>query len=107
MNAGTCWGKNIIGPRGRGVERPRKATLPLPLHHTQQTQLKNIHAFSEIRTRNPSNRTVFQRTPTGRGSQHFTCLYGGLAVQFPLELEMWICCEHKESLRAVYRKVHI
>jgi hypothetical protein len=29
MNAGTCWGKNTIGPRGCGVERPRKATLPL------------------------------------------------------------------------------
>jgi hypothetical protein len=27
MNAGTCWGKNTIDPRGRGVERPRKATL--------------------------------------------------------------------------------
>jgi hypothetical protein len=31
MNAGTCWGKNTIGPRGRGVERPRKATLPFTL----------------------------------------------------------------------------
>jgi hypothetical protein len=31
MNAGTCWGKNTIDPRDRGVERPRKATLPLPL----------------------------------------------------------------------------
>jgi hypothetical protein len=28
MNAGTCWGKNTIDPRGRGIERPRKATLP-------------------------------------------------------------------------------
>jgi hypothetical protein len=29
MNAGTCWGKNTIDPRGRGVERPRNATLTL------------------------------------------------------------------------------
>jgi hypothetical protein len=27
MNAGTCWGKNTIDPRGRGVEKPREATL--------------------------------------------------------------------------------
>jgi hypothetical protein len=31
MNAGTCWGKNTIGMRGRGVERLRKATLTLRL----------------------------------------------------------------------------
>jgi hypothetical protein len=29
MNAGTCWGKNTIDLRGRGVEKPRKATLTL------------------------------------------------------------------------------
>jgi len=28
------------------------------LHNTQQSQPKNIHTFSGIRTRNPSNRTV-------------------------------------------------
>jgi hypothetical protein len=27
MNAGTCWGKNSIDPRGRSVEKPREATL--------------------------------------------------------------------------------
>jgi hypothetical protein len=27
MNAGTCWGKNTIDPSGRGIEKPRKATL--------------------------------------------------------------------------------
>jgi hypothetical protein len=27
MNAGTCWGKNKIDPSGRGIEKPRKATL--------------------------------------------------------------------------------
>jgi hypothetical protein len=26
-NAGTCWGKNTIDPSGRGIEKPRKATL--------------------------------------------------------------------------------
>jgi len=77
------------------------------LHHTQQIQLKNIHAFSEIRTRNPSHRTVFQRTPTERGIQHFTPLYDRVAVQFPLKLEMWIYCELKESLRALNRIYHI
>jgi hypothetical protein len=25
MNAGTCWGKNTIDPRGRSVEKPRKS----------------------------------------------------------------------------------
>jgi hypothetical protein len=29
MNAGTCWGKNTIDPSGRGIEKPRKATLTL------------------------------------------------------------------------------
>jgi hypothetical protein len=29
MNAGTCWGKNTIDLRGRGVEKPREATLTL------------------------------------------------------------------------------
>jgi hypothetical protein len=29
MNAGTCWGKNTIGPSGRGVEKPREVTLTL------------------------------------------------------------------------------
>jgi hypothetical protein len=29
MNAGTCWGKNTIGPSGQSVERPRDVTLPL------------------------------------------------------------------------------
>jgi hypothetical protein len=28
MNAGTCWGKNTIGPSVRSVERPRDVTLP-------------------------------------------------------------------------------
>jgi hypothetical protein len=27
MNAGTCWGKNTIDPSGRGIEKPRTATL--------------------------------------------------------------------------------
>jgi hypothetical protein len=31
MNAGTCWGKNTIDPRGRGVEKPREATLTFNL----------------------------------------------------------------------------
>jgi hypothetical protein len=31
MNAGTCWGKNTIDPRGRGVERPRKSDFTLQL----------------------------------------------------------------------------
>jgi hypothetical protein len=29
MNAGTCWGKNTIDPSGRGIEKPRKASLTL------------------------------------------------------------------------------
>jgi ribosomal protein L17 len=29
MNAGTCWGKNTIDPSGRGIEKPREATLTL------------------------------------------------------------------------------
>jgi hypothetical protein len=31
MNAGTCWGKNTIDPRGRGVEKPHEATLTFNL----------------------------------------------------------------------------
>jgi hypothetical protein len=27
MNAETCWGKNTIDPSGRGIEKPRTATL--------------------------------------------------------------------------------
>jgi hypothetical protein len=27
MNAETCWGKNTIEPRGRGIEKPREVTL--------------------------------------------------------------------------------
>jgi hypothetical protein len=32
MNAGTCWGKNTIGPSGWSVERPRDVTLPFTLY---------------------------------------------------------------------------
>jgi hypothetical protein len=31
MNAGTCWGKNTIDPRGRSVEKPREVTLTFNL----------------------------------------------------------------------------
>jgi uncharacterized protein Usg len=31
MNAGTCWGKNTIDPRGRSVEKPCEATLTFNL----------------------------------------------------------------------------
>jgi hypothetical protein len=31
MNAGTCWGENTIDPSGRGIEKPRKATLTFNL----------------------------------------------------------------------------
>jgi hypothetical protein len=30
MNAGTCWGKNTLGPSGRGVERPHDDFTFLP-----------------------------------------------------------------------------
>jgi hypothetical protein len=33
MNAGTCWGKDTIGPSGRSVERPRDVTLPFTFSH--------------------------------------------------------------------------
>jgi hypothetical protein len=45
MNAGTCWGKNTIDPRGRGVEKPRKkAPLTFCLHDSEDTNSgwKNI-----------------------------------------------------------------
>jgi hypothetical protein len=36
MNAGTCWGKNTIGPRGRSVEKaPRSDFYLLPLAHAE------------------------------------------------------------------------
>jgi hypothetical protein len=41
MNAGTCWGKNTIDPRGRGVERPRKATLPFIFYVTFRVKTSN------------------------------------------------------------------
>jgi hypothetical protein len=39
MNAGTCWGKNTIGPKvidpgGRSVEKPREVTLTLTFSPT-------------------------------------------------------------------------
>jgi hypothetical protein len=38
MNAGTCWGKNTIDPRGRDVERPSKATLTLTYQDATQNE---------------------------------------------------------------------
>jgi hypothetical protein len=35
-NAGTCWGKNTIDPSGRGIEKPRKATLTLTFSDGKQ-----------------------------------------------------------------------
>jgi hypothetical protein len=47
MNAGTCWGKNTIDPSGRGIEKPRKATLTLTsmfstLIRKKEERLQNI-----------------------------------------------------------------
>jgi phosphorylcholine metabolism protein LicD len=44
MNAGTCWAKNTIGPSGRGVEKPRKATLTFN-HNTLTAK-----AFKDVAT---------------------------------------------------------
>jgi hypothetical protein len=32
MNAGTCWGKNTIGPRGRSVEKAPGSDFTFTLH---------------------------------------------------------------------------
>jgi hypothetical protein len=42
MNAGTCWGKNTIDPRGRGVEKPREATLTFNL----KLDIKEVNALN-------------------------------------------------------------
>jgi hypothetical protein len=33
MNAGTCWGKNTIGPRGRSVEKAPGSDFNFNLHN--------------------------------------------------------------------------
>jgi hypothetical protein len=47
MNEGTCWGKNTIDPRGRGVERPRKATLTLFFRVLTAVLLK-VQVFCDV-----------------------------------------------------------
>jgi hypothetical protein len=40
MNAGTCWGKNTIDPRGRSVEKPREVPLTfLTLRVTEKDRI--------------------------------------------------------------------
>jgi hypothetical protein len=44
MNAGTCWGKNTIGPRGRSVEKAPGSDFTLPYEEAQQSfTIKNTH----------------------------------------------------------------
>jgi hypothetical protein len=65
MNAGACWGKNTIALRGRGVERPRKVTLPLPLHqmvlYIRSKQSYKYHASNPAVEHNTWNSCVWDK----------------------------------------------
>jgi hypothetical protein len=43
MTAGNCWGKNTIDPSGRGIKKPRKATLTFFLQLLKS--LVKIHRY--------------------------------------------------------------
>jgi hypothetical protein len=51
MNAGTCWGKNTIGPRGRSVEKAPGSDFTLPYQLVNSCQSLEECGVSSFRVK--------------------------------------------------------
>jgi hypothetical protein len=87
-NAGTCWGKNTIGPSGRGVERPREATLTFNLLDSVWETVRRIKAMSCIGLAKSKIEILMQSLLLllNQQYQHYNCYSGFAIVIFKVNL---------------------